>query len=410
MRRFLFVFAIVCISPLAAFAADDWVGQRVFMRTEEVALRTKDKTEKIGTWNYYSARVLRVDSDWLEVRIDMAAKVSQGWVKKSEVVKAADAPAFYTDFIKQNKDSVWGYTNRSQAWHVLGEPLKELADLTTVIKLDPKESTNYENRGVAYLDQQEYDKAIQDFNEAIRLSPKRANAFVWRGIVWMDQKEYDKAMKDFDTAIKLDPDFATAFYHRGLTWAWKGNYEQAIKDYTAAIKLDPTDASFFLRRGDAWDETGEASKAIKDYSAAIKLDPTLAEAFVSRGRLLKEEGEYRNALADYAAAIKLTPEDADVCDSAAWIYATCPDPKIRNGKKAVELATKACELTKWKKGDHLDTLAAAYAETGNFAKAVEYEKEALADKEFADENGEAARERLKLYQKKRPYREMPVEK
>ena len=89
----------------------------------------------------------------------------------------------------------------------------------------------------------------------------------------------------------------------------------------------------------------------------------------------------------------------------AWLYATCPDGKYRDGKKAVALASKACEMTDWKGGCSLAALAAAYAESGNFEKAVKYQKQALEDKTSSEELVESRRERLKLYEQKHPYRQ-----
>ncbi len=59
------------------------------------------------------------------------------------------------------------------------------------------------------------------------------------------------------------------------------------------------------------------------------------------------------------------------------MWATCPDEAYRDGAKAVESATKACELGGWKDADHLDTLAAALADAGEFAEAVRRQEEAL---------------------------------
>jgi hypothetical protein len=87
------------------------------------------------------------------------------------------------------------------------------------------------------------------------------------------------------------------------------------------------------------------------------------------------------------------------------VRATCPDGKYRDGKAAVEDAKRACELSGWKLAEQIDTLAAAYAEVGDFAKAVEYQEQALADKGFVKEHGKGARERLELYRDKKPYRE-----
>jgi tetratricopeptide (TPR) repeat protein len=61
----------------------------------------------------------------------------------------------------------------------------------------------------------------------------------------------------------------------------------------------------------------------------------------------------------------------------AWSLATHPSDKFRDGSLAVDLAVKACELTDRKTALPFDTLAAAYAENGNFKSAVEYSEKAL---------------------------------
>ena len=92
------------------------------------------------------------------------------------------------------------------------------------------------------------------------------------------------------------------------------------------------------------------------------------------------------------------------CSSVAWLLATSWDDSIRDGKKAIELATKACELTEWKNPDFLDTLAAAYAEAGQFDDAVKWQKKALEHPEAFDAaEFEQAKQRLKLYEARQPY-------
>lgn len=59
------------------------------------------------------------------------------------------------------------------------------------------------------------------------------------------------------------------------------------------------------------------------------------------------------------------------------MLATCPETKLRDGSKAVTSATRACELTQWKKGRPLAALAAAYAESGDFQSAVRWQQKAI---------------------------------
>ena len=78
---------------------------------------------------------------------------------------------------------------------------------------------------------------------------------------------------------------------------------------------------------------------------------------------------------------------------------------VRDGKQAVAHATRACELTDWKKPQCLDTLAAAYAAAGDFDRAVEYQQKALSFPDFEKEDGKGGRDRLRLYMQRKPYRQ-----
>jgi hypothetical protein len=54
---------------------------------------------------------------------------------------------------------------------------------------------------------------------------------------------------------------------------------------------------------------------------------------------------------------------------------------------------------------HRDTLAAAYAEAGDFPEAVRVQERALQSPDLAGQYGEEPRERLQLYKESKPYRE-----
>ena len=281
--------------------------------------------------------------------------------------------------------------------------------LHEAIRLDPEYAAAYNDRGGAWYAKQEYDKAIADYNEAIRLDPKYAAAYHNRGNAWCARRSTTRRSPTTTRRSDLDPKFAVAYNNRGIAWNAKGEYDQAIADFDQAIRLDPKLAVAYFNRGLARNAKGEYDKAIADYDQAIRLDPKLAVAYLNRGLARNAKGEYDQAIADCDQAIRLDPKFAEAYNNRAWLWATCPDEKYRDGKKALESATRACELTDWKEAYHLDTLAAAYAECGDFAHAIEYQEKAQGL--YKDEKDrEKGRDRLALYREKKPYRDVPEAK
>jgi hypothetical protein len=129
---------------------------------------------------------------------------------------------------------------------------------------------------------------------------------------------------------------------------------------------------------------------------------TLLRACGSRNHAL---GQYSNAVATLQQAILIDSEDVWSYNRLAWIEATCSDASVRNGQAAVTAATKACELTKWKDWQFIDTLAAAYAEAGDFKHAIQYQQRALHTGHPTDSEQKEMRARLSIYQESRPFRE-----
>ena len=93
---------------------------------------------------------------------------------------------------------------------------------------------------------------------------------------------------------------------------------------------------------------------------------------------LDKAGKLAEALQEYREAVRLHPNDPVALNNLAWSLAANPRPELRNGREAVELAGKAVELTGQQQPVFMGTLAAAYAEDGQFAKAVETAEKARA--------------------------------
>ena len=133
------------------------------------------------------------------------------------------------------------------------------------------------------------------------------------------------------------------------------------------------------------------------------------------GSVCVDKGEYDEAIADFNRVLAIDLEYPQLCDNPqlynilAWFYANCPDAKFRDGKKAVENASKAYQLGGGKNWSIVGTVAAAYAEKGDFKKALEWQAKAIelaaTDKSVKDEDKAKARSRLELYKQNKPYRE-----
>lgn len=271
------------------------------------------------------------------------------------------------------------------------------------IRSDPEDAAAYIARGLAYRELREYDKAISDYGEAIRLDRNSVAAYLNRGSVWSKKRDYDKAIADYTEAIRLDPKYAGAYSNRGAAWQNKGDYDKAIANYNEAIRLDPKDAVVHYNRGHAWQSKGDIELAIADYSQALVLDPKFSPAYYNRGQASESKGRYEDALADYNEAIRLDPKYARPYDGRAWIWATCPDAKFRNGRQAVESALRACELEAGQGRSNIATLAAAYAEAGDFGNAVKWQSrvvELASDADKADHQ-----KRLELFRSGKPFRD-----
>ena len=150
---------------------------------------------------------------------------------------------------------------------------------------------------------------------------------------------------------------------------------------------------------------GDVDAAIEQINGWLVVNPKAVLGYVNRGAAWYRKGEYARALADYERVVQLDPRNACYLNLVAHIRATCPDDRVRDGKKAVESATMACELTEWLDASYIDTLAAAYAESGDFTAAVKWATKALGLRTDPEER-DWSRWQLKLYQEGKPCREV----
>lgn len=284
-----------------------------------------------------------------------------------------------------------------------------LLEAAVVAADDPTDSKGYLERGHQWYGKKEWDKAIKDYTEVIRLEPKNPSGFYYRGCALAENGEAAKAIEDFNETIRLDPKYPHAFYGRGNAYIAAKDFGKAVEDLNEAIRQDPKYAPAFGSRGSAKGNNGDSAGAIEDLTEAIRLDPKLALAFRNRGLVRLQASDFAKAIDDLTEAIRLDPKDAQALGVHGQILASSPDPKLRDGKRALEDTKAACEMTGWKSPYLLEAHAAACAEVGDFDEAIKWQKKVLEDAEYMKSAfGPPAKKRLESYRLTIPVRLAPT--
>jgi tetratricopeptide (TPR) repeat protein len=249
-----------------------------------------------------------------------------------------------------------------------------------------------------------YQEVIAKATAALAMKPDSKNAallFTYRGIAYYALEDYARAIADFSEAIRRDPAVPTARANRGELLAHQGQYKKAISDLTQA---GPETSTISLRAtlANAYFQIGRRDRARAEYTRATQLPVKEPSEYVIRARAHVALGQYKAAASDFETAKNRQSNNWHALNAAAWFEATCPDSVLRNGRMAVRDATRACEGTHWKDADYIDTLAAAYAETGDFAHALQYGRQAIA---IGGGKRSELEQDLRLFEKSQPVRE-----
>jgi tetratricopeptide (TPR) repeat protein len=179
---------------------------------------------------------------------------------------------------------------------------------------------------------------------------------------------------------------------------------EALRAASAAATARPDSALLRLNLGTCFESLGELDLAAESYRKAVALAPTYGSAYRHLAAVLTRAGDVAGMVTAYAELARQNPRDADTLNRVAWLLAAGPDG-VRDGPRAVEAATRACELSGWRNALYIDTLAAACAEAGDFHQAVAYQKKALTFPGFERAYGRVAREHLAQFQQRQPVRD-----
>ncbi len=196
-------------------------------------------------------------------------------------------------------------------------------------------------------------------------------------------------------------------YNLANVLAEEGDLEQAIKHYSEALRIKP---SYFTAQNNLANtllRLGRAEQAIVHYSEALRIKADYADAHYNLGNVMGTRGRNREAAEHFRQVLRFDPDHTGALNNLAWLLATWPDGSFRNAAEAVRLARRLCQVTDNNDPGALDTLAAAYAESGQFDQAVATAIRALRLARSSSLTSLAMKiqARLQLYQNRQPFRQ-----
>jgi len=313
--------------------------------------------------------------------------------------------------------------NRANLHAQTDAPIRAVADYTAAIRIIEAAAQQnpaavegrdgyplaayYAMRGRVHQSMVELGAADHDYDRAVELDPDDPLVLVARGQFVFQTGRPDEAVADYTEAIRLRPDLVDGYVQRAQVRISLDEHEEALADLNEAVRWSPDSVGALILRGQLLAQIGRFDDARRDFDAIIRLDPEQAIGYYLRSYCWGECRDYARKRHDLEQAVRFAPGWSDPCNSLAWLLATCPDPSFRDGPRAVEIGRRALESSPEPgKAGCLDTLAAAHAENGEFAEAIDREREAVS---LMDDPDRRLRyeQRLALYEEGEAYREEP---
>lgn len=266
----------------------------------------------------------------------------------------------------------------------------------------------HNNLGIVLFEKGQLDEAIAHYRTTLQMQPSFWDADYNLGNALLGKGEVDEAILYCDKAVARQPNDPDAQVALANALLQKKRIDDAIIHYQKAVAIRP---DYFLARyglGHALLEKGQLDGAIENCRAALLIRPDNPDCRTILAIALDEKGQSAEAVQHYEKALEISPQSVSALNNLAWLLATCSDASLRNGAKAIQLARQADQLSGGTNALVLRTLAAGYAEAGQFGKAIDTGRAAT---RVAQQNDNSLTEELEqeiaLYELGLPYHEAP---
>jgi len=294
----------------------------------------------------------------------------------------------------------------------LGRTADALVLLDEALQASPSEGL-YRLRGIIYRAEGKEDEALADFSKALAMQPKDPISLLQRAEISLGRGDVKSAKRDLGEAIRVEPrvaDSVAAVRVRCYIAVEEGRLADAINDMNLIVQTNPEDSFWVLQLASLYVQDKRPRKAIELTNEILTREPKNVSALRTRADTMLGLGDHAAAIKDYQTALEIGIESpqqkSGVLNNLAWVLATSPKDELRNGERSIKFGTEAAELTDFKEPHILSTLAAGYAEKGDFEEAIKWSTKAVELGHEIDHNQvEQLEEELESYKENKPWRE-----
>jgi tetratricopeptide (TPR) repeat protein len=261
--------------------------------------------------------------------------------------------------------------------------------------------------GVGLADEGKYDPAIAAFSRALELDPTSRPARLGIADSQVRLGKRAEAAQSADLALRDHPGDGEALAQVAVSKGLAGDYAGAAAGFQQSLKVAPDRPETYLQLAACYTHLNRMEDLAMTCRQGLRVNPFSPDLHYSLGLVLGSLGQWEEAATQYRYAVAFAPEKLEALNNLAWILAANAEASLRNGKEAVALAQKACALSQNREPVFLGTLAAAYAEAGDFTRAVSTAEQAQSIARSAGLGGVAEKngELLQLYRAGKAYHE-----
>jgi tetratricopeptide (TPR) repeat protein len=265
----------------------------------------------------------------------------------------------------------------------------------------------HNNLGIVLFGKGQLDDAIAHYRMTLEMQPNFWDADYNLGSALLGKGQVNEAIFYCDKAVQMQPNDPDAQVALANALLQKRRIDEAIVHYQKAVAIRP---DYFLARyglGHALLEKGKFDAAIEHSRAALLIQPNNADCHTVLAIALDEKGQSAEAIEHYEKALEISPQSVSALNNLAWLLATVSHASLRNGVRAIQFAQQADQLSGGNNALVRRTLAAAYAEAGQFGKAMESAQAAmqLGRSQGDDSLVTELQQEIALYELGLPYRE-----